>query len=100
MAKQQDKCSFCGRTRREVRLLISGASGNICEECAQQASEIVKESLSSPTTNRPVGSLGFTKEDLPNPADIKTFLDQYVIGQDSAKKFLSVAVYNHYKRLL
>lgn len=98
MAKQLDKCSFCGRSRREVKLLISGVSGNICEECAQQASEIVKESISK--VNHEAGSLGFSKSELPRPVEIKTFLDQYVIGQDDAKKYLSVAVFNHYKRLL
>ncbi|MEG2945395.1 MAG: ClpX C4-type zinc finger protein, partial [Bacteroidales bacterium] len=98
MAKQLDKCSFCGRSRREVKLLISGVSGNICEECAQQASEIVKESISK--VNHEAGSLGFSKSELPRPVEIKNFLDQYVIGQDDAKKYLSVAVFNHYKRLL
>ncbi|MEG1586121.1 MAG: ATP-dependent Clp protease ATP-binding subunit ClpX [Bacteroidales bacterium] len=98
MAKQIDKCSFCGRTRQEVKLLISGVNGNICEECAQQASEIVKESLLKGAKES--GSLGFTKADLPRPMEIKKFLDQYVIGQDDAKKYLAVSVFNHYKRLL
>lgn len=98
MAKQVDTCSFCGRTRREVKLLITGLSGNICEECAQQASDIVKESMSK--MKHQAGSLGFSKSELPRPTEIKTFLDQYVIGQDDAKKYLSVAVFNHYKRLL
>ena len=93
-----DTCSFCGRTRRDVKLLITGINGNICEDCARQANEIVRESLAK--TAHQSGSLGFSKEDLPHPTEIKTFLDQYIIGQDEAKKYLAVAVFNHYKRLL
>lgn len=98
MSKPTDKCSFCGRSRKEVNLLITGVNGNICDSCAGQASEIVKDSLKS--SGKAPGSLGFSREDLPTPIGIKTFLDQYVIGQDDAKKYLSVAVFNHYKRLL
>lgn len=99
MAKQGiDRCSFCGRSRREVQLLISGETGFICEECATQAAGIVKEHMSSAAHK--AGSIGFSKADLPRPVEIKSFLDQYVIGQDDAKKYLSVAVFNHYKRLL
>ena len=98
MAKNSDKCSFCGRSRNEVSVLITGVSGNICESCAEQANEIVKDTL--PKSKNKPGKLGFTKKDLPTPQQIKNFLDQYVIGQDDAKKFLSVAVFNHYKRLL
>ena len=90
------KCSFCGRSDKEVKLLISGISGYICESCAQQAYEIVQTSgvLAEKTT---VGRFELKK--LPKPKDIKDYLDQYVIGQDEAKRFLSVSVYNHYKRL-
>lgn len=98
MAKQDDKCSFCGRPRKEVSLLIAGLSGNICDICAEQARLIVEDSLEKKQAKS--SSLGFSKKDLPPPAKIKDFLDQYVIGQDDAKKFLSVAVFNHYKRLL
>lgn len=98
MAKVSDKCSFCGRSRSEVTLLIAGVSGNICDQCADQAHDIVKESL--PKSKVKPGKLGFTRKDLPAPQQIKNYLDQYVIGQDDAKKYLSVAVFNHYKRLL
>ncbi|MDR2474426.1 MAG: ATP-dependent Clp protease ATP-binding subunit ClpX [Bacteroidales bacterium] len=93
-----DKCSFCEKSSREVDLLISGANGNICDECARMANDIVIRSL----TQKKTKNAGFRlkKEDLAKPAEIKTFLDQYVIGQDDAKRYLSVAVYNHYKRLM
>lgn len=90
----QDKCSFCGRTRNEVNLLIAGTDGYICNECATQAYEIVREEMK----NR--SSLDLEQIEVKKPIEIKTFLDQYVIGQDDAKKHLAVAVYNHYKRLL
>ena len=92
-----NKCSFCGRNEKEVKLLISGINGYICESCSQQAYEIVQTSgvLSSSTSG--AGKLDLDK--LPKPKEIKDYLDQYVIGQDEAKRFLSVAVYNHYKRL-
>ena len=90
------KCSFCGRNDKEVKLLISGISGYICESCAQQAYEIVQTS-GVLADNAPVGKFDLKK--LPKPKDIKDYLDQYVIGQDEAKRFLSVSVYNHYKRL-
>ena len=95
MAKTGDSCSFCGRSRKDVNLLIGGITGAICDECAGQAYNIVQEHKSSERS-----SLELKYEDLPRPEYIKTFLDQYVIGQDSAKRFLSVAVYNHYKRLI
>ena len=92
MAKRR-VCSFCGKSEREVNLLISGLDGFICDSCAEQAVDIVR--LNKPTRNqyKPL------KKDLPKPKEIKAFLDQYVIGQEEAKKTLSVAVYNHYKRL-
>ena len=94
MARKE--CSFCGRSEREVRLLITGLSGYICEDCAQQAYRIVKEQdwMKAKT---PAAKDKARK--VPKPMEIKAHLDQYVIGQDEAKRFLSVAVYNHYKRL-
>ena len=91
-------CSFCGRSEDEVGFLITGLNGNICDSCAEQAHEIVNEALHSHGNVADGLDLGLA--DLPNPKDIKAFLDQYVIGQDDAKRYLSVAVYNHYKRLL
>lgn len=99
MARQsQDKCNFCGRSRSEVSLLISGLNGFICDECAQQAHEIVAETFKK--MRKDADKLDVELEELPKPKDIKEFLDGYVIGQDEAKRNLSVAVYNHYKRLL
>lgn len=95
MAKKSDTCTFCGRESRDVNLLINGISGAICDDCVMQAYEIVKEQTEIKRT-----PFGLKKTDLPKPKDIKTFLDQYVIGQEDAKRFLSVSVYNHYKRLL
>lgn len=96
MAKQpQLKCSFCGRPRQEVKILIEGLSAHICENCIEGAQQILSQELSTATGN--------TNEEfkfsIKKPLEIKTHLDQYVIGQDDAKKILSVAVYNHYKRL-
>jgi len=91
-------CSFCGRSEDEVGFLITGLNGNICDSCAEQAHEIVNEALHSHGNVADGLDLGLA--DLPKPKDIKAFLDQYVIGQDDAKRYLSVAVYNHYKRLL
>ena len=90
-----NQCSFCGKKRNEVQMLISGNDGFICEECIEQAHEIVKETSSSSHS-----ASTETMDDLKKPKEIKEFLDQYVIGQDQAKKQLAVAVYNHYKRLL
>ena len=90
-------CSFCGSSEKDVRLLISGISGQICENCARQAYEIVQ------TSGVLQGAYGknddFDLKKLPKPQQIKDYLDQYVIGQDEAKKYLAVSVYNHYKRL-
>lgn len=91
-------CSFCGRSEDEVGFLITGLNGNICDSCAEQAHEIVNEALHS--HGNVADGLDIGLADLPKPKDIKAFLDQYVIGQDDAKRYLSVAVYNHYKRLL
>ncbi|HCC70499.1 MAG TPA: ATP-dependent Clp protease ATP-binding subunit ClpX [Bacteroidales bacterium] len=89
-----DKCSFCGRTKKEANILIAGLDGHICDHCIEQAHSIVMEELGSKSD--------FKLEDvtLLKPEEIKKFLDSYVIGQDDAKKYLSVAVYNHYKRLM
>ncbi|MDR1920063.1 MAG: ATP-dependent Clp protease ATP-binding subunit ClpX [Tannerellaceae bacterium] len=95
MAKTGDICTFCGRSSREVGMLINGISGAICDICAVQAYEIVMEQGTA--TKNP---FGLNQKELPKPEDIKKFLDQYVIGQDDAKRYLSVSVYNHYKRLL
>lgn len=94
--KSTDKCSFCGRNSKEVGMLIAGISAHICDECAQQAHIIVKESFKSGK------NLGFSLADgtLPKPVEIKDFLDKYIIGQDDAKRYLAVSVYNHYKRVL
>lgn len=94
--KNKRKCSFCGRPEGEVGFLITGMSGCICDSCSEQAYEIVKEATNQ--KNVAVGNLNL--KELPKPMDIKEFLDQYIIGQDDAKRYLSVAVYNHYKRLL
>jgi len=95
--KKEDCCSFCGRNRSEVNLLISGLYGFICDECANQAKIIVDEAIKRENSKNP-DNLRF--EDLPRPQEIKEFLDGYVIGQEEAKKSLCVAVYNHYKRIL
>ena len=97
MAKLRKECSFCGRSEREVRLLITGLNGYICEDCARQANRIVEEHLmTTDGTDAPVKP---KRNKVPKPKEIKEYLDQYVIGQDEAKRYLSVAVYNHYKRL-
>ena len=90
-------CSFCGRSDKEVRLLITGINGYICEDCAAQAYKIVQENLQEQSGSTGKGK--FSPNRVPKPREIKEYLDQYVIGQDEAKRFLSVAVYNHYKRL-
>ena len=100
MAKQQQRqyCSFCGRPDTEVGMLIAGISGYICNECAEQAHEIARETMQKSKKGSKADDLDM--KELPKPQEIKTFLDQYVIGQDDAKRYLSVLVYNHYKRLL
>lgn len=89
-----DRCSFCGREKRDTNLLIAGISGHICDNCIEQAYDIVMEELKK-SEDFDISSIQLVK-----PTEIKEFLDDYVIGQDQAKKFLSVAVYNHYKRLM
>lgn len=90
-------CNFCGRSEKEVSLLITGINGYICEECAAQAYRIVQEHLSG--QKQKPGQKKFEQRKVPKPKEIKAYLDEYVIGQDDAKRYLSVAVYNHYKRL-
>ena len=97
MAKGE-KCSFCGRGENEVRLLMPGRDGCICDECAEQAYLLSEEYLHK--KKKASSKWTVSREDLPKPEEIKTFLDQYVIGQDDAKRYLSVSVYNHYKRVL
>ena len=89
-------CSFCGRSEKDVKLLITGINGFICEDCAKQAYEIVQESGLTASEKE---NTNFSLKKVPKPKEIKNYLDQYVIGQDDAKRYLSVSVYNHYKRL-
>lgn len=97
MAKNILHCSFCGRSRDEVKILIAGQEGHICENCVEHAREIIDQELMVRDDKAP-GSAAF-KLTVKKPMEMKKFLDEYVIGQDEAKKVLSVAVYNHYKRL-
>ena len=90
----EPSCSFCGRKKKETQILISGIEGHICENCVGQAQQIIDEELFQKNKK-----FQFSLPSSVKPKDIKTFLDQYVIGQDEAKRYISVAVYNHYKRL-
>ena len=93
-------CSFCGRSEKDVNFLITGMNGFICDSCAQQAYQIVLEAGFGPEgTRKNSGAFAVSLNDVPKPTEIKEYLDEYIIGQDDAKKYLSVAVYNHYKRL-
>ena len=100
-----NKCSFCGQNERQVRLLISGLNAFICDDCSKRAAELVDVQLGSEAAQEDGDDFNFDTEGkgkgkkLPKPAKIKEYLDQYVIGQDEAKRYLSVSVYNHYKRL-
>ncbi|MDO5083843.1 ATP-dependent Clp protease ATP-binding subunit ClpX [Arachnia propionica] len=87
------KCNFCGKSQKQVKRLIAGAGVYICDECIGLCNEIIEEEF-------PESTPSLLEEDLPKPREIRDFLDQYVIGQDAAKKALAVAVYNHYKRIL
>lgn len=95
MSKQEVSCSFCGRKKSEVNMLIAGITGHICDYCIEQADEIIKQELEHSTKQELSQNLVIQK-----PTQIKKHLDDYVIGQEEAKKVLSVAVYNHYKRLM
>lgn len=100
MAKKEIlRCSFCGKPRDEVKILIAGHEGHICEGCVEHAQEIVDQELSFAGETKK-GAPYNKKLTVKKPKEIKTFLDQYIIGQDDAKKILSVAVYNHYKRIV
>ncbi len=94
MARDYEKCSFCGRTKRETNMLIAGLDAHICDYCVAQAQTIIAEEMTSRSQEQ-ISSLEVHK-----PAEIKAYLDQYVIGQEEAKKVISVAVYNHYKRIM
>ena len=100
MAKKKDNpilyCSFCGRSEREVELMLPGMNGCICNDCAERAVELTHEYLNKIASAR---LTDLDMDTLPKPEEIKAYLDQYVIGQETAKRYLSVAVYNHYKRL-
>ena len=96
MATKKINCSFCGRSKNEVGMLLSGIEGHICNNCLQQGYEVVKEELGSEGKEKTSDK----KFELVKPKDLKAYLDEYVIDQDEAKKHLSVAVYNHYKRLM
>ena len=91
--KNKKRCSFCGRTEDQVALLMTGMTGYICNDCVEQAHNILREEALLPKND-------FEMKELPKPKEIKAFLDEYVIGQDAAKCALAVSVYNHYKRLL
>ncbi|MDD7080869.1 MAG: ATP-dependent Clp protease ATP-binding subunit ClpX [Prevotella sp.] len=99
--RTHNKCSFCGRSDNEVPLMLTGINGYICSDCVQNAYEMLKEfspdAKKSGTNKKDGGKVNL--KDVPKPKDIKDYLDQYIIGQDDAKRFMSVAVYNHYKRL-
>ncbi len=88
-------CSFCGKAKSEAQLLVSGLDANICDNCVEQAQLIVNEEINKKSTT----NFRFNLSKSIKPKDIAAFLDQYVIGQDDAKKVIAVAVYNHYKRL-
>jgi ATP-dependent Clp protease ATP-binding subunit ClpX len=96
MAKNTLHCSFCGRSRDEVKILIAGQEGHICENCVEHAQEIIQQELIVRDDASPSSQFKLTVK---KPVEIKRYLDEYVIGQDEAKKVLAVAVYNHYKRL-
>jgi len=94
MSRYDDKCSFCGKSRKETAMIITGLSGAICDSCATQVFDLVRSEMQKKSDDSP-----FIYRDCPKPEALKSFLDEYVIGQEDAKRYLSVAVYNHYKRL-
>ncbi len=95
MTKHTEKCSFCGRDKNDVNMLLTGLDAYICDNCVEQAFVIVNEELKHRKASEPIQDY-----ELMRPAEIKAYLDQFVIGQEEAKKVLSVAVYNHYKRIM
>ena len=94
--KSTDKCSFCGRNAKDVNMLIAGISAHICNDCTEQAHIIVNESAEA----KNAAKFTLNGDKLPKPIEIKTFLDLYIIGQEDAKRYMAVSVYNHYKRIL
>ena len=100
-SNKEPNCSFCGRKKNEVELLLSGTDGHICNLCIEQGYELIQQELYglSPKTKKKKKSGDIPKFDIKPPIDLKNYLDKFIIGQDEAKKVLSVAVYNHYKRL-
>ena len=99
VGRHKNRCSFCGRSEDEVALMLTGINGYICDECIRQADKILRENWGGKGRTKGGNYADLDMDNIPKPRDIKAFLDQYVIGQDSAKRYLSVAVYNHYKRL-
>ena len=97
--RHTNRCSFCGRSEDEVAMMLTGINGYICDECIRQADKILRENWGGKGRKKGGNYADLDMDNIPKPRDIKAFLDQYVIGQDSAKRYLSVAVYNHYKRL-
>ncbi|MCI6643328.1 MAG: AAA family ATPase, partial [Bacteroidales bacterium] len=98
--KKGNNCSFCGRNEQEVSLLLTGLNGYICNDCVDQAYQVIAQALGNAPkkVKGTIPEIDFEK--LPKPVGIKEYLDQYIIGQDVAKRTLAVAVYNHYKRIL
>ena len=99
MKESKIRCSFCSRSKEEVQILIAGAEGHICENCVANAQEIIDQELFTPGKKAAAAVAPHFAPKVSKPIDMKRFLDEYVIGQDDAKKILAVAVYNHYKRL-
>jgi ATP-dependent Clp protease ATP-binding subunit ClpX len=101
MAKNSErKCSFCDRIESDVNILFTGLKGNICDQCIENAHLLLQEAMSDDDKNKKPSKIDVKQHKVYKPREIKDFLDQYVIGQDEAKKVLSVAMYNHYKRLM
>ena len=101
MAKQSErKCSFCDRMENEVNILFTGMKGNICDQCIENAHYLLQEAMGEDGKKKKTETTDIKQHKVHKPREIKAFLDQYVIGQDDAKKVMSVAIYNHYKRLM
>lgn len=96
MTTKKNKCSFCGRSEDEVPLLLTGVTGNICSDCVENAHKMLQDYLHTPAKE---SNCTIDLKEVPKPKDIKKYLDEYIIGQDAAKRYLCVAVYNHYKRI-
>src|SRR5688500_6713645 len=101
MAKQTErKCSFCDRAESDVNILFTGMKGNICDQCIENAHHLLQEATGDNNKKKESHQDNLKEHKIYKPREVKEFLDQYVIGQDDAKKILSVAIYNHYKRLM